>query len=632
MNDARNSGVLIIAVFFLLIPIKGLGQKHCSNPPTLSLGQSSGTTCYMTSVTVNDNTFGGSATAVTISGDGQGTIEPTQVTSTPFSFTYIPDIQDEGKIVTISVTTNNPRGSPCKSARSTYQLSVISNPPAPIIGNIIQPTCTSSTGSVALSGLPSYNNWTVTASPGGMTLDGSGTTATIPNLPAGTYTFSVSISGGCSSPPSGQAEIVDQPVTPTPPLPGTITPPTCTLATGSVSMTGLPSSGTWTLTRYPGTVTTSGSGTGTTISGLPAGTFNFSLTNEAGCISTLSGDVIIPAQPPIPGAPVIGTIIQPTIEILTGSVTLTGLPSPGTWTIIRTPGDVTSAGSGTLFTAEGLEQGSYTFRVRNNSGCSSPASDTVIISTPGRPDVVITDPPPVCYPVTVDLTAPEIKVGSTQGLTYTYWRDILAATALENSANVPDGTYYIKGTSVSGFYDIKPVKVTIKQRPVSNAGPDQTLVFKFNTMLDATLGEEETGIWLLDSGSVIFNNVTDPRSAVSNLSTGKNVLSWIVSDGVCVADTDKVIISVGGPVIPTLITPNGDSRNEYFVIEGLETLGRTELTVFDIRGSLIFRDSNYDNKWNGVDYNDKPLSNDTYFFVLKSGNGKSYKGYIVVRR
>jgi len=72
--------------------------------------------------------------------------------------------------------------------------------------------------------------------------------------------------------------------------------------------------------------------------------------------------------------------------------------------------------------------------------------------------------------------------------------------------------------------------------------------------------------------------------------------------------------------------------DEYFLIKGIETLGKTELTVFDRRGMQIFKNSDYDNKWNGVDYNDRPLINDTYYFILKSGTGKSYSGYIVIRR
>ena len=210
--------------------------------------------------------------------------------------------------------------------------------------------------------------------------------------------------------------------------------------------------------------------------------------------------------------------------------------------------------------------------------------------------------------------------------------DNLATTALETPSTAPEGIYFIKGTAVSGFFDIKPVNVTVKQAPDANAGPDQVLGFQFNTVLEATLGDGESGIWLSDSGKVVFSDATNPVSSVSNLSDGINVLTWIVTNSLCPADTDKVTITVGELVIPTLITPNGDPKNEFFIIHGIETLGKTELTVFDRRGIQVFQDSDYDNQWNGVDFNHNPLMNDTYFFLLKSEKGKIYSGYILIRK
>ena len=48
---------------------------------------------------------------------------------------------------------------------------------------------------------------------------------------------------------------------PATPVVGTITPPTCQVATGRVALSSLPSSGTWTLTRSPDGVINTGTGT-----------------------------------------------------------------------------------------------------------------------------------------------------------------------------------------------------------------------------------------------------------------------------------------------------------------------------------------------------------------------------------
>ncbi len=689
----------------------------CANPPTLTLSSTGGSTCGTDPVTVTNNTFGGSATSVILAENGSGTLIPLSTSTTPFSFIYTPAAADAGRVVTITVTTNNPLGSPCIAASATYTLTVNAVPAAPSIGTRTQPSCTVPTGSVILNGLPPTGTWTLTRSPGGVTTTGTGTSTTVPGLNPGTYSFTVTSEAGCTSPSSANVVINEQPPTPTPPvlgtitqptcavstgsvvltglpatgpwtvtrnpggvtrngtgtsvtitsiLPGsytftvtnsfecisassgevvinaqpptplppsvgTITPPTCTVATGSVILLGLPSSGTWTLTRYPGTITTTGTGTNTTITELSPGTYNYTITNNYGCTSLPSANVVIPARPPTPTAPVIGTITQPTFAVPTGSVVLSGLPSGG-WIITRYPGEVTTTGTGTSTTISGLPGGVFTFAVTNTFGCISPQSNPVTISTPGIPTLIITDPPAVCSPAVVNLTDPVIKEGSTPGLIYTYWTDPEATNAYPTPQTATTGTYYIKGTTVSGFFNIQPVNVTVDLMPIPNAGPDKTLEYVFITTLEASLLSNETGAWSILSGEGNFTSVNDPGTVVSNLSPGANILVWTVTSGICPSVSDQVVITVNDLTIPTLITPNMDGRNDFFVVRGLETLGRTEIIIFDRRGLQVYKNSDYNNDWYGNDNNNNPLPDDTYFYVLRGANGRSLSGYIVIRR
>jgi gliding motility-associated-like protein len=690
----------------------------CINPPTLILSSESGSSCGTAPTTVKDNIFGGTATSVTITEDGAGSVSPANSNVSPFSFTYTPANGDRGKTIHITITTDNPLGSPCSAATATYTLIVNDIPSAPVVGTITSLTCTTTTGSVVLNGLPSSGTWTLIRNPGNVATNGTGTTITVTDLLPGTYTFTVTNEAGCTSPqsanvvinpqpdapqppiigeitqptcgistgsvklsglpatgtwiltrqpgnvshsgtgtdytalnvPSGtytytvtnaagcisnQSEsfvINPQPATPTAPSIGTITPPTCLISTGSVILFGLPSSGTWTVTRYPGTVKITGTGTRDTITTLPSGTYNFTVTNASGCVSVASSDVVIPAQPPTPTPPVVGIITQPTYTLPTGSVSLSGLPSSGSWILTRLPDSVTTNGAGSSFNVSGLNGGLYHFTVTNSIGCTSDTSKKVIISTLGPPKLVITDPPSVCYPGTVDLTSGDITTGSTSGLTFTYWLDEEATIEYTTPTSATQGTYYIKGTTVSGYFSIAPVNVKIDQMPVANAGPDQYLALQSSTSMEASLEEDETGVWKIISGNANFADTTDPRSVVSDLPSGDNIMEWIVTRGACPADTAKVTIKVGDVMIPTIITPNGDSKNEYFVVVGLSHLGKCELIIFDRRGSIVYRNSNYDNKWNGVDEKENPLANDTYFYVLNSSKGRSIKGYVMIRR
>ena len=75
-----------------------------------------------------------------------------------------------------------------------------------------------------------------------------------------------------------------------------------------------------------------------------------------------------------------------------------------------------------------------------------------------------------------------------------------------------------------------------------------------------------------------------------------------------------------------------DGRNDYFVLEGLSTQDKPELVIFDRRGVQVYKKENYDNLWNGIDYNGNPLPDDTYFCIIKTVEGRKITGYIVIRK
>jgi len=254
-------------------------------------------------------------------------------------------------------------------------------PETPTVGIITNPTCNLPTGSVLIEGLPASGNWSLTRSPGGTITLGSGPSTTISGLIAGTYTYTVTNASGCTSLASANVVINPFASSPLAPTIGLITHPTCTLATGSVVINGLPATGTWTLTKSPGGETITGTGTSKTISGLAAGNYNYSVTNVTGCTSIPSANVIIKDQPLTPVAPIVGQITHPTCTLATGSVVLKGLPATGTWTITKTPGGSTTTGSGTSTTISGLATGISAFTVTNASGCTSGLSANVVINT-----------------------------------------------------------------------------------------------------------------------------------------------------------------------------------------------------------------------------------------------------------
>ncbi len=206
---------------------------------------------------------------------------------------------------------------------------------------------------------------------------------------------------------------------------------------------------------------------------------------------------------------------------------------------------------------------------------------------------------------------------------------------ISNPLAFPDTStiFRVTLTDENGCENSDEINIDVWKNPIANAGPDLVLEYLFGTPLEATEpGINETGGWSVISGSGSFADTSLAVTTVNDLALGENILLWRVTNGICLPATDYLTITIHDFVIPTLITPNGDPYNEYFVLRGLETLGTTELTIFDRRGAQVYKNSNYDNSWNGLDYNGNPLLDDTYYFVIKAENGKSISGYLVIRR
>ena len=121
-----------------------------------------------------------------------------------------------------------------------------------------------------------------------------------------------------------------------------------------------------------------------------------------------------------------------------------------------------------------LQNPSYTFpaagtfpvklTIRQNP-CYAVITKNVTVNPP--PDLLITAPPAVCKPQTIDITTPSVTAGSTSAGSLTYWQDSTALLSLINpTALSTAGTYYIKLTSAQGCSVIKPVTITFNTAPV----------------------------------------------------------------------------------------------------------------------------------------------------------------------
>ena len=122
------------------------------------------------------------------------------------------------------------------------------------------------------------------------------------------------------------------------------------------------------------------------------------------------------------------------------------------------PNDYLSGSITLTLTAEGL----------GKSGSCIAAISNINLTLNPLPILVITNPAPVCYPTTIDLTDPTLYLGSDSDLLYEYFTDAEASLPIPDPKIITVGkTYYIKATNlITNCYTIKPVLVTINPQPV----------------------------------------------------------------------------------------------------------------------------------------------------------------------
>ncbi|MCL6103532.1 MAG: T9SS type A sorting domain-containing protein [Bacteroidetes bacterium] len=551
--------------------------KTSNSPPTIVLATV--TTSTTTAISISTASGGGNVTAdggapVTVRGVcWSTTTNPTTSDSKTSDGAGIGSFTSNITGLTADIT-YHVRAYAVNSAGTAYGLDVSFStyPKPPTIASITQPTCTLSTGSVELTDLPANGSWIITQNPGGKTFSGLGTSKTITGLTTGIYYFSVTNSAGKLSGPSLSVTINDQSITPSIPLIGTVTQPTCSIPTGSVVLNGLPSSGTWVLN--PGAI--SGTGTSKTLAGLASGTYNFSMTNASGCISSATGNVVINNPSITPSAPIIGTITQPTCSLSTGSVELNGLPSIGTW--ILNPGAIT--GTGTSRTLTGLVSGTYNFNVTNVSGCiSSNSAGVVINSQPTLPSIgTISGTTTVCQGQnTVSYT-----VSTIANATSYVWILPPGATGSSSSNNINvnfgasavSGNITVKGHNDCGDGAVSSLSIAVNQLP-ANAGSISGSLNVCQGLSSVTysvpiINNATSYIWTLPSGasgssttnSIIVNYGT---SAVSgnikvkgNNACGDGVESALVVNVYPIPAVPVISINSG------ILQSNSSTGNQWF--------------------------------------------------------------------
>jgi len=210
-------------------------------------------------------------------------------------------------------------------------------------------------------------------------------------------------------------------------------------------------------------------------------------------------------------------------------------------------------------------------------------------------------------------------------------------------------TYQLK-TSASGT---AAVTVTIKDNGGTANGASDTLRRSFNIDV-ATLGtitiSSDKGnsiskgdiVNLSATGGVNYRwdnadgIISGQQSAVLKVRPMQNTTYHVTASNNlgCINTADITITVVTDFKVDAvnLLTPNGDGKNDKWVIRNLDSYPNNEVKIFDRAGRLVYTRRNYSNDWDGT-MNGSPLAEGTYYYILTiEGGAKTAKGYITIIR
>ena len=287
-------------------------------------------------------------------------------------------------------------------------------------------------------------------------------------------------------------------------------------------------------------------------------------------------------------------------------------------------GFINSAQNPSILNANTAMAGAYTVTATAATGCTATNTTSVIVNALPTASITITDNSEIknndgiiCNGATATLTA-------SGGTSYKWSSGETTAAITKGTA----GTYIVTVTNANGCTDTATATVVVNALPVveaSNNGP----VFSFKA-LNLTGGPEGMTTYSWTGPNGFTSNSQSPSVSMSALEVMAGVYTLTVTNASGCSNTATTAVEINELPIPSVITPNNDGKNDYFVIG--EISGKVELIIFNRWGNIEYTNSNYLNDWDGRNNKGMELPNDTYFYILKFESGKIIKGSVLIKR
>lgn len=189
-----------------------------------------------------------------------------------------------------------------------------------------------------------------------------------------------------------------------------------------------------------------------------------------------------------------------------------------------------------------------------------------------------------------------------------------------NPLDSADAGWYYVDILINGYCDFSDSMELIVNTPfIFNLGNDSLICEKLFNGLFAPDGLNN---WSWEDGSS-----TQPYFVYNEVN---NIyLTNEDENGCFYTDTMVLILDECKPVVPNVITPNGDGANDYFIIKNADKHPNNKLQIINRWGNPIFEEDHYKNTFQG-----KGLSDGTYFFIYYEDTSnkleKPYTGFLQI--
>ncbi|HRT89848.1 MAG TPA: gliding motility-associated C-terminal domain-containing protein, partial [Bacteroidales bacterium] len=451
-----------------------------------------------------------------------------------------------------------------------------------------------STGAIDISvsgGTPAY---TFLWSNGAVTED-------ITNVPAGIYSVTVTDLAGCTA---TAKDTINEPAT------GIVV----TMNVTDVQCFG-DTNGSIDLTVTGGTLPYSflwsNGATSEDISGLAGGLYSVVVTDAGGCTAAGNATVNEPSAP-LSASAVVTDILCFGASTGAVDITITGGTAP--YSFLWSNGAVTED-------LNNVPAGTYSVTVTDAHGCTAVSGGTISQPASGMTITsVVTDV--LCNggnTGAIDLTV------SGGGIPYTFaWSN---GAVSEDISLLTAGSYTVTVTDADGCTGVHTAQVT--EPPALNVTA---------TVVDASCPDVRDGSITLaiTGGTVPYTALWNDGVTGTTRSAGDSTYTVIVLDNNgCAVNLDVTVTFTGTNClqIPEVITPNGDGKNDTWIIRNIGLYPDAEVFVYNRWGRLVYRTKNIAaNPWDGK-YKGKLVPVDSYHYILDLKDGSQpRKGVITVVR